>query len=56
VAWTQQLHAELADHGIRVQVVCPGVERVGLLQAVFDAELAVFGAQSPTLAERYRAS
>ena len=25
VAWTQQLHAELATEGIRVQVVCPGV-------------------------------
>ena len=25
VAWTQQLHAELAEQGIRVQVVCPGV-------------------------------
>ena len=25
LAWTQQLHAELADGGIRVQVVCPGV-------------------------------
>jgi short-subunit dehydrogenase len=25
VAWTQQLHAELAAQGIRVQVVCPGV-------------------------------
>jgi len=36
VAWTQQLHAELASAGIRVQVVCPGVvatefhERQGL--------------------------
>ncbi len=25
VAWTQQLHAELAADGIKVQVVCPGV-------------------------------
>jgi short-subunit dehydrogenase len=25
VAWTQQLHAELASAGIKVQVVCPGV-------------------------------
>ncbi|MGH8302704.1 MAG: SDR family NAD(P)-dependent oxidoreductase [Steroidobacteraceae bacterium] len=25
VAWTQQLHAELATEGIKVQVVCPGV-------------------------------
>ena len=24
VAWTQQLHAELATDGIKVQVVCPG--------------------------------
>jgi uncharacterized protein len=96
VAWTQQLHAELAADGIQVQVVCPGVvatefherqgmdlsaiprmsaqdvvtasmrglelgevvcapgvEHVGLLQAVFDADLAVFGAQSPALARRY---
>jgi uncharacterized protein len=94
VAWTQQLHAELAP--IQVQVVCPGVvatefherqgldlsalprmsaedvvtaslrglelgevvcspgvEQDGLLQAVFDADLAVFGAQSPELAQRY---
>ena len=98
VAWTQQLHAELASEGITVQVVCPGivatefhirqgmdlsavprmsaedvvtaslrgielgevvcapgVENADLLQAVFDADLAAFGAQSPELAERYRA-
>jgi short-subunit dehydrogenase len=36
IAWTQQLHAELASEGISVQVVCPGVvatefhERQGL--------------------------
>lgn len=97
VAWTQQLHAELASGGIKVQVVCPGVvatefherqgmdlsavprmsaqdvviaslrglelreivcapgvEQAGLLQAVFDADLAAFGAQSPQLARRYR--
>lgn len=37
------------------EVVCaPGVEPVDLLQAVFDADLAAFGAQSPELAERYR--
>lgn len=97
VAWTQQLHAELAGDGIRVQVVCPGVvatefhtrqgmdlsavprmsaqdvvtaslrglesgevvcapgvERDDLLQTVFDADLAAFGAQSPELAQRYR--
>lgn len=96
VAWTQQLHAELASVGVRVQVVCPGVvatefhqrqgldlsavprmsagdvviaslrglelgevvcapgvDRADLLQAVFDADLAVFGAQSPQLAQRY---
>jgi uncharacterized protein len=98
VAWTQQLHAELASDGIKVQVVCPGVvatefherqgmdlsavprmsaedvvtaslrglelgevvcapgvEQAGLLQAVFAADLAVFGAQSPKLAQRYQA-
>ncbi|HEY3946560.1 MAG TPA: SDR family NAD(P)-dependent oxidoreductase [Solirubrobacteraceae bacterium] len=39
------------------EVVCaPGVEEVGLLQAVFQAELAAFGAQSPELATRYRAN
>lgn len=99
VAWTQQLHAELASEGIKVQVVCPGVvatefhtrqgmdlsavprmsaedvvtaslrgldlgevvcapgvEEAGLLQAVFQADLAAFGAQSPELATRYRPS
>jgi short-subunit dehydrogenase len=39
------------------ELVCaPGVEDVGLLQAVFQAELAAFGAQSPELATRYRAN
>jgi uncharacterized protein len=99
LVWTQQLHAELASEGLRVQVVCPGVvatefhtrqgmdlsavprmsaeevvaaslrslelgevvcapgvERADLLQAVFDANLAVFGAQSPSVAERYGAT
>ena len=37
------------------EVVCaPGVDRPELLQAVFDAQLAAFGAQSPELAQRYR--
>lgn len=37
------------------EVVCaPGVEDDHLLQAVFGADLAVFGAQSPQLATRYR--
>jgi len=38
------------------EVVCaPGVEDDHLLQAVFDADLAAFGAQNPQLAGRYRA-
>jgi short-subunit dehydrogenase len=38
------------------EVVCaPGVERSDLLEAVFQADLAAFGAQAPQLAERYRA-
>jgi len=38
-------------------VVCaPGVERTDLLDAVFSADLAAFGAQTPQLAERYQAS
>ncbi|VVJ18195.1 3-oxoacyl-[acyl-carrier protein] reductase (EC [Amycolatopsis camponoti] len=37
------------------EVVCaPGVEDTGLLDAVFRAELAAFGGQSPELAARYR--
>ena len=39
------------------EVVCaPGVERADLLEAVFQADLAAFGAQAPHLAQRYRAS
>jgi uncharacterized protein len=39
------------------EVVCaPGVERSDLLEAVFRADLAAFGAQAPELAERYRAN
>jgi short-subunit dehydrogenase len=39
------------------EVVCaPGVEDAGLLTAVFDADLAAFGGQSPQLATRYRVS
>ena len=37
-------------------VVAPGVEDAGLLDAVFAAELAAFGGQSPELATRYRSS
>lgn len=37
------------------EIVCaPGVEKRELLDAVFQADLAVFGAQSPELAGRYR--
>ncbi len=37
------------------EIVCaPGVERFDLLDAVFKADLAAFGAQAPHLAERYR--
>jgi short-subunit dehydrogenase len=35
-------------------VAAPGVEDYNLLDAVFAADLAAFGAQSPTLAQRYR--
>jgi short-subunit dehydrogenase len=39
------------------EIVCaPGVERAELLDAVFEADLAAFAAQSPELAQRYRAS
>jgi uncharacterized protein len=38
------------------ETVCaPGVEDVSLLDAIFRADLAAFGAQSPELAARYRA-
>lgn len=37
-------------------VTAPGVEDVSLLEAVFAAELAAFGGQSPELASRYRAA
>lgn len=36
-------------------VTAPGVEQDDLLHAVFTADLAAFGAQSPELATRYRA-
>jgi uncharacterized protein len=44
--------------GLRLgEVVCaPGVEDDGLLEQVFRADLAAFGAQSPQLASRYRSS
>lgn len=35
-------------------VTAPGVEDASLLDAVFSADLAAFGAQSPELASRYR--
>jgi short-subunit dehydrogenase len=38
------------------EVVCaPGLENSELLEAVFKADLAAFGAQAPRLAQRYRA-
>lgn len=37
-------------------VVAPGVEDAGLLDAIFRADLAAFGGQSPELATRYRAN
>ncbi len=39
------------------EVICaPGVEEAGLLEAVSEADLAAFGAQSTKLASRYRDS
>jgi len=39
------------------ETVCaPGVEDASLLDAIFQADLAAFGAQSPQLATRYRAT
>jgi short-subunit dehydrogenase len=37
-------------------VTAAGVEDTNLLTAVFDAELAAFGGQSPELASRYRSA
>ena len=37
------------------ETVCaPGIEDASLLDAIFQADLAAFGAQSPQLAKRYR--
>ena len=39
------------------EVVCaPGLEQADLLRAIFDADLSAFHAQSPQLADRYRAT
>jgi uncharacterized protein len=39
------------------ETVCaPGVEDASLLDAIFQADLAAFGAQSPRLAKRYRSA
>ena len=46
--------ASLRGLELREVVVAPGVERSELLDAVFQADLAAFGAQAPQLAERYR--
>ena len=45
-------------HGLALgEVVCaPGVERSDLLDAVFQSDLAAFGAQAPQLAQRYLTS
>jgi hypothetical protein len=39
------------------ETVCaPSIEDASLLDAIFQADLAAFGAQSPELATRYRAA
>ena len=48
--------ASLAGLELGEVVTAPGVERQDLLTAVFDADLAAFGAQSPELATRYRSA
>jgi len=48
--------ASLRGLGLGEVVCAPGVEEHGLLEAVSRADLAVFGAQSSQLAERYQAS
>jgi uncharacterized protein len=55
VTMTQALHEEIKPDGLRAQVVCPGVQDASLLDTAFRAGLAAFGAQSPGLAQRYRA-
>lgn len=44
----------LAGIALGEVVSAPGVEDYGLLEAVFRADLAAFGGQSPQLASRYR--
>jgi short-subunit dehydrogenase len=46
--------AALAGIGLGEVVIAPGVEDYSLLDAVFGADLAAFGGQSPQLASRYR--
>ena len=46
--------ASLREPELGEVVVAPGIEDTGLLDAVFAADLAAFGAQSPELATRYR--
>jgi uncharacterized protein len=46
--------AALAGIQLGEVVSAPGVEDYGLLEAVFGADLAAFGGQSPQLASRYR--
>jgi short-subunit dehydrogenase len=47
--------AALAGVRLGETVIAPGVEDYTLLETVFSADLAAFGAQSPKLASRYRA-
>jgi uncharacterized protein len=46
--------AALAGIALGETVIAPGVHDSGLLDRVFDADLAAFGNQSPQLAPRYR--
>ncbi|MEY9875058.1 short-subunit dehydrogenase [Streptacidiphilus sp. MAP12-33] len=46
--------AALAGIALGETVIAPGVEDPGLLDAVFRADLAAFGGQSPKLASRYQ--
>ena len=46
--------ASLRGLQLRETVCAPGVEDASLLDAVFQADLAAFGGQSPQLAGRYR--